>query len=62
VDVEIHIFFISAIVGGEWSASYPSRFTPGEGAPDNHLRGGWLAPRSGLDERESRIILTGLEI
>jgi hypothetical protein len=29
----IHVFFISALVGGEWSASRPSRFTPGERAP-----------------------------
>jgi hypothetical protein len=28
VDVQIHIFFTSALVGGEWSASSPCRFTP----------------------------------
>jgi hypothetical protein len=27
--VEIHIFLTSALVGGEWSASRPDRFTPG---------------------------------
>jgi hypothetical protein len=29
VDVQIHIFLISALVSGEWSASRPGRFTPG---------------------------------
>jgi hypothetical protein len=28
VDVWIHILLTSAIVGGEWSASHPCRFTP----------------------------------
>jgi hypothetical protein len=28
VDVYIHIFLTSALVGGEWSASRPCRFTP----------------------------------
>jgi hypothetical protein len=30
VDVWIHVFLISALVGGEWPASYPCRFTPRE--------------------------------
>jgi hypothetical protein len=30
VDVLIHIFLTSALVGGEWSASRPCRFTPGK--------------------------------
>jgi hypothetical protein len=30
VDVYIHVFLTSAIVGGEWSDSRPGRFTPGE--------------------------------
>jgi hypothetical protein len=33
VDVEIHIFLTSALVGGELSTSRPGRFTPGEKAP-----------------------------
>jgi hypothetical protein len=28
VDAYIHIFLTSALVGGEWSASRPGRFTP----------------------------------
>jgi hypothetical protein len=33
VDVSIHIFLTSALVGGELSASRPGRFTPGKRAP-----------------------------
>jgi hypothetical protein len=29
-DVEIHVYLTLALVGGEWSASRPGRFTPGE--------------------------------
>jgi hypothetical protein len=32
VDVDIHIFLTSALVGCEWSASRQGRFTPGERA------------------------------
>jgi hypothetical protein len=28
--------------GGEWTASCPSCFTPGERAPSTHLIGGWV--------------------
>jgi hypothetical protein len=31
-----HIFFTSALAGGEWSTSRPGRFTPGEKAPGTH--------------------------
>jgi hypothetical protein len=27
VGVQIHVFFTSALVGGDWSASHPGRFT-----------------------------------
>jgi hypothetical protein len=30
VDIEFHVFLTSALVGGEWSASRPGRFTAGE--------------------------------
>jgi hypothetical protein len=30
VDVQIHVFLTSAVVGGEWSASSPGRLTPGK--------------------------------
>jgi hypothetical protein len=29
----IHVFLSSVLVGGEWSASRPGHFTPGERAP-----------------------------
>jgi hypothetical protein len=48
VDVQIHIFLTSALAGGEWSASRPCRFTPGERAPSTH----WEDPRAGLDDME----------
>jgi hypothetical protein len=33
VDVWIHIFFILALAGGEWSPSRPGRLTPGKETP-----------------------------
>jgi hypothetical protein len=36
VYVLIHISLMSALVGGEWSASRLGRFTPGERAPGAH--------------------------
>jgi hypothetical protein len=36
----IHVFFTSALVGGDWSASRPGRFTLGEIAPGTHWIGG----------------------
>jgi hypothetical protein len=49
---------MKALVGGEWSASRPCRFTPGERAPDSHWIGGWVGPRAGLDDVEKRTFLT----
>jgi hypothetical protein len=36
VDVYIHVFLTSALVGGEWSASRHGRFTSGERTPGTH--------------------------
>jgi hypothetical protein len=53
VDVQIHISFISALAGGEWSASRSSRFTPVERAPPfTHWIGGWVDPRASPDDLE----------
>jgi hypothetical protein len=52
VDVYIHIFLTSALAGGEWSASRPGRYIPGERAPGTHRIGGWVDPRAGLDDVE----------
>jgi hypothetical protein len=64
VDVKIHEFLASALVRGEWSASRPCCFTPGERALGTHWIGGWVGPRIGLDNVERRTILPlpGLEI
>jgi hypothetical protein len=64
VDVWTHVFLTSALAGGEWSASRPGRFTPGERAPGTHWIGGWVAPRAGLDDMEKWKFLTppGLEL
>jgi hypothetical protein len=45
-------FLTSALDGGEWSASRPGRFTPGERAHGTHWIGGWVGPRAGLDAAE----------
>jgi hypothetical protein len=47
VDVETHVFLTSALVGGEWSASQPGRFTTG-----THWIGGWVGTRACLDDME----------
>jgi hypothetical protein len=40
VEVKLHSFLTSALDGGEWSASYPSHFNPGERIPlDTNLVG-----------------------
>jgi hypothetical protein len=60
----IHIFLTSELGGGEWSASHPGSFTPGERASDTHWMGGWVNPGAGLDDLEKRKFLTllGLEL
>jgi hypothetical protein len=45
-----------ALVGGEWSASRPGRFTPGERAAVTHWIGGWVGPGVVLDAVENRKI------
>jgi hypothetical protein len=39
VDVYIHIFLTSALVGDEWSALCRREIVPG-----THLKGGWVGP------------------
>jgi hypothetical protein len=58
VDVYTHVFMTSPLVGGEWSASRPGLFTPGEGAPGTHWIGGWMGSRAGLNDVEKRKFLT----
>jgi hypothetical protein len=40
---------ISALGGGEWSASRSGRFIPREKAPGTHWIGGWAGIRAALD-------------
>jgi hypothetical protein len=49
VEVEIHTFFEVGTRWGEWSASRPGCFTPGERTLGAHWIGGWMSPRAGLD-------------
>jgi hypothetical protein len=58
VDVQIHIFLTSALVGGKWSASRPGLFTPEERAPRIPWIQGWVDPRAGVDNMEKRKFLT----
>jgi hypothetical protein len=58
MDVQIHIFLTSALIGGEWSASRPVRFTPAERAHDTHWIGGWVDARAGLEYLEKLKFLT----
>jgi hypothetical protein len=64
VDEQIHGFLTLALAGGEWSASRPCRFTPGESSSDTHWIGGWVDPRAGVDDVEKRkfLALPGLEL
>jgi hypothetical protein len=41
VEVYLHAFLTSALVGGEWSASCPRRFARAERTPCTHWTGGW---------------------
>jgi hypothetical protein len=50
VNVEIHVFLTSALVGGEWLASRPRRFIPEEKVHGTHWIKGWVSPKAGLDE------------
>jgi hypothetical protein len=60
----IHVFLTLALPGGEWSASRPGRFSPGERAPGTHWIGGWVNPRTRLHDVKKRKFLTvpGLEL
>jgi hypothetical protein len=51
VDINIHIFLTSGLPGGEWSASRPGCFTPGE-ITQYPLHRKLVDLRAGLEERE----------
>jgi hypothetical protein len=63
VDAYIDILLSCALVGGEWSASHPGHFIPEKRASVTHWIGGWVDPRTGLDNAEKKILsLMGLEL
>jgi hypothetical protein len=49
------LFLTLALDGGEWSASRPDRFTPGERALGIYWIGGLMSPRIGLNLLEEKI-------
>jgi hypothetical protein len=53
MDVEIHVFLTSALVG-VWSVSRPGRFTLVERVAGTHRIGGWVGARTCLNEVERR--------
>jgi hypothetical protein len=50
-------------LGVEWSVSRPGHLNPGERAPGTHWIGGWVDPRTGIEDMEKRkfLPLPGLE-
>jgi hypothetical protein len=64
VEVYLHIFLPSALVGGEWVVSRPGSFTPEERVDGNHCTGGCVDPRAGPYNVKKRKFLTlpGLEV
>jgi hypothetical protein len=60
VDVQINASLTLTLVGDEWSASRPGRFTSGERALGTHWIGGWVGPRTSLEDAEKRKFLTPL--
>jgi hypothetical protein len=47
-------FLTSVLDGGEWSASRPGCFAPGERVPGTHWTGGWVKLRANLNAVEWR--------
>jgi hypothetical protein len=58
VEVYLHAFLTSALVGDEWPGSRPNRFTPGERSAGSHWIGGRVGPSAGLDAVAKKIIPT----
>jgi hypothetical protein len=56
MDVYLHDFLTSALDVGEWSASSPGHFAPGERATDTHFdrRLGGLRTRSGYCSKKKK--------
>jgi hypothetical protein len=59
MDVWIHVFFTSALVGVEWSSSRPGRFIPREIGPGRRLGG--PQNQSGRCGKEKNLTMPGIE-
>jgi hypothetical protein len=46
---EQNVFLTLALVGGEWLASHPSHFIPGERTPGINWIGSWVGPTASLN-------------
>jgi hypothetical protein len=57
LDVEMHVYLISALAGDKWSASRPGLFTP-----DTHSIGCWVDPTDSLEDVEKRKFVTLLSL
>jgi hypothetical protein len=55
VEVHLHIFLISAVAGGEWSASSPGRFAAGERPLTTNTVGCWVIEESRRGANESSL-------
>jgi hypothetical protein len=62
VYVQIHIFFTSALVGGEWQLHAPAALHPEKEPRVPIVIGGWVGPRAGLDDVEKRKFLNVLGV
>jgi hypothetical protein len=54
VEIYLHAFLVSTVVGGKWSASRHGRLIPSENAPGIHWTGGSVASRGRFDAVEIR--------
>jgi hypothetical protein len=60
----IHVFLTSTLVG-EWSASSPGSFTPGEEPSGTYWIGGWVGPGAVMDRLDVKrkfLTVPGLEL
>jgi hypothetical protein len=54
VEIQMHVFLTLKLVGGEWSASRPCRFNPGEKPPGTQWTGGLVGLRAHMGDLETR--------
>jgi hypothetical protein len=60
--VEVYLLSLGSVLdGGEWSASCPWRFIPGERAPGTHWIGGYVSLSGCCGEEKILLPLPGFE-